>query len=833
MTEKRVPLFARLPEVYRTKDAELTQPDQLKDYLAVVEEAFGAIHENIESLYNDLFIETCDDWVIPYIGDLVGTSYLKGETWSLRADVADTIALRRRKGTLGAIELLTYNLTKWGVHSVELFERLGWNQHLNHQRPDEGGLPPYRLVEFEPGQPIVTKIKRQTPIRGGTITLRDPALLGFLDTPFDPFAHTVDVKPPVMASIRYNIPNLAIFLWRLAAYRVQMSKPFSEKVTGPGTSFYVRVNINPIPVNALSRPYVLAGNEPEGDPIRLFNTSRFDILSRSRKGTDALDLAQTQPFVSRLDEVPGPIPIQRLLDGVPGRAPEKYVSIESYDETAISLATVDLSEVGLQLHLPDSDFPDEVFPSLGTPALEWKVRGANLCGWETGVVPDLVDHELAIDPVIGRLLIRVEDEPKADALVNDLLLTYTYGAVGPVGAHPTSRGPVPEEWQIPSTSPNFRVVNLRENLLLKDALQNIHLAADPVVIEIQDSLTHVLDLSDIDLAEESLLEDGGLNLMVNSSLLIRAASNQRPIIELREPLRFRPANVVSPTADPDEQKEFDAVMARLTVRLEGIYLARSESFPGGDPLIARAALNRLELINCTLDPGGFRKFDGTRAPIFTSIELHEPFGFFGDEEIAFNQIPEVVVSRTMSGPILIDSSYSLSLADSIIDAGQGVEDSVGEFAVSNATDPVNGYAPPTHVSGITVFGRMRVESIDGHGGIWVHALEVLNNQIGCLKFSYFSGELLDRLPQSHACVKGMDSTGNTMAQLQFVSEVFGNPAYGQLANTTDQRIREQGPQDDAMGAFGFLLEAHKWRNLQIRFREFMPVGIRPLLIPVT
>src|SRR4030095_5059433 len=161
MTEKRVPLFSRLPEIYRIKDAELPQPNQLRDYLAVVEDAFVAIHENIESLYNDLFIETCDDWVIPYIGDLVGTSYLKGETWSLRADVADTIALRRRKGTLGAIELLTYNLTRWGVHSVELFERLGWNQHLNHQRPDGGGLPPFRLVQFERRQPIVRKSNRQ------------------------------------------------------------------------------------------------------------------------------------------------------------------------------------------------------------------------------------------------------------------------------------------------------------------------------------------------------------------------------------------------------------------------------------------------------------------------------------------------------------------------------------------------------------------------------------------------------------------------------------------------------------------------------------------------
>ena len=69
--------------------------------------------------------------------------------------------------------------------------------------------------------------------------------------------------------------------------------------------------------------------------------------------------------------------------------------------------------------------------------------------------------------------------------------------------------------------------------------------------------------------------------------------------------------------------------------------------------------------------------------------------------------------------------------------------------------------------------------------------------------------------------------------LQFVSEIFGESAYGQIAHPSDFRIKERGPNDDAMGAFGFLLEAHKWRNLQVRFREFMPVGVRPLLIPVT
>jgi hypothetical protein len=69
--------------------------------------------------------------------------------------------------------------------------------------------------------------------------------------------------------------------------------------------------------------------------------------------------------------------------------------------------------------------------------------------------------------------------------------------------------------------------------------------------------------------------------------------------------------------------------------------------------------------------------------------------------------------------------------------------------------------------------------------------------------------------------------------LRFTSEFFGEPGYAQLARSSDARVRERGPGDDAMGAYGFLLESHKWRNLQIRFREFMPVGIRPLPIPVT
>lgn len=811
MSEKRVPLYERLPEIYRIKDAEQQPPGQLKSYIALVEEVFGAIHENIESLYHDLFIETCDDWVIPYISDLLGTSHLKGDPWTLRADVADTIALRRRKGTLGAIELLTYNLTQWGVHCLELRENMVWNQHLNHQRPDMGGNPPYGLTPKTMPSDVARKpAVRHKVIRGGTVTLRDPALLTLLNTPFDPFAHTADLKTPSYGNIRYNLPNLAIFLWRLEAYRVPVSKPFSRGVH----SRDVLINLTDFPDAAafIARFDV----HPLGEPVRLFNTYRFDPDKRP-------------PVVTQIDETPGPIPLVRLTEDSPAGAPEKYVTIETYNEIN-PIQELEISDAGFQLHLPDSIFPGQIWPKPTDPQV-WSIRGANLCAWETGIYPPLKNHEIAIDPVIGRIVIGIDTENEGNALINHLLLTYTYGAVGPVGAHPISRPSTPEEWKGEEVNP--RVVNFHQNPHgLRDALNNIQNSTYPIVIEINDSMTHELDLSAI---IGTKVEDGGPNLRLNRSLIIRATDNQRPVIKLAQPLRFRPTNVKG--ADEEEQKQFNAVMSNLTLRLEGLYLTRGESFPDGAPLIARAALHSLEIIGCTLDPGGSKQLDGTpegtRSPRHPSTNLRKPYGFDDpaqpDEEEAFNQTPEIIIQRTITGPLFIDTGYLLFLTDSIIDAGSGVNDhpAIASFAISGAADTAaTSWGPPTQVNGITVFGRMRVESISGRGGIWVHALEVLNNQKGCIKFSYFSG-IEDRIPQNHGCVKG------TEARLRFVSEIFGQPAYGQLAHTTDFRIRERGPNDDAMGAFGFLLEAHKWRNIQIRYREFMPVGVRPLLIPVT
>lgn len=815
MNKKRVPLYERLPEIYRIKDAQQKPPYQLRHYLALVEQVFSAIHENIESLYDDHFIEICEDWVIPYLGDLLGTSHLKGEPWTLRADVANTIALRRRKGTLGAIELLTHNLTGWGVHCVELRENLVWNQHLNHQRPDEGGEPPYSL-------PTIT---RQTPIRGGTVTLRDPAMMSLLGTPFDPFGHVVDVRPcESETAIRYNLPNLAVFLWRLAAYRVPGSKPVSRDVHKRDPSIDLTEYPNAAPVIARFNIHPLA------EPVRLYNTYRYDPNRTPLK-------------LTCVDEIPGPVPVERISDGTvslgqtsTGKLPEgslalnrsAYVDYETYDDS--DMDSLDISDVGLQFHLPETKFAGQM----------WTFRGANLCAWEKGLHPPLAEREIAVDPVIGRVVLGVKNKQEGQNLEKGLLVTYTYGAVGEVGAHPVYRTP-PPQMLYDETIKRITVDPADKETGLTKALNKI---ADveppvPVLILIPNSLTYELDLNDTEIDAALKSNDGGVvSLCLKKSLIIRAASGARPVIKLKRPLRFRPKQVVG--ADEKEQAKLNTEMDRLQVRLEGLYITRGDDWKSDydnsatpedesqkEPLIARAALNKLEIIGCTLDPGGYLMLNETRAPIYDSMRLAAGHGFTKQKEmVKFTQTPEIIIQRSITGPLFIDKAHLLSLSDSILDAGSGVNDAPELVCSSADADPTNSWGPQTWVKGVTFFGAVRVREISGKGCIWVHSLKVLNNQTGCIKYSYFS-DVNDRLPQHHACVKG------TEAELRFTSEILGQAAYGQLARTADFRIRERGINDDAMGAFGFLLEAHKWRNLQIRFREFMPVGVRHLLIPIT
>src|SRR5258707_3615829 len=89
-------LFARLPGYIRARDAAEGYP--LRALLAAAEAEFDVLYGDIAGLYDDWFIDTCEEWVVPYIGDLLGATRLNpagGAEFSLRAYVANTLSYRR------------------------------------------------------------------------------------------------------------------------------------------------------------------------------------------------------------------------------------------------------------------------------------------------------------------------------------------------------------------------------------------------------------------------------------------------------------------------------------------------------------------------------------------------------------------------------------------------------------------------------------------------------------------------------------------------------------------------------------------------------------------
>jgi hypothetical protein len=798
----RQPLYLRLPEIYRIRDLEQNPPGQLEAYLSVIEEVYRGLQDNIEQLYHDFFIETCGDWVIPYLADLLGTSHLSGDPWTVRADVARTVRNRRRKGSLGAVESVVHALSGWAVHTVEMGERLVWNQHVNHQRPDSGGIAPLTL------SPSISAAAR-----GGTVTLRDPALLAFANGPFDPFAHVVDVKPPSLGVSGFNLPNLAVFLWRLEDYLTPVAKPCFrtiQSIPGAPAGFATRA--------------VRFDLHPQGEPMVLFNTHRYHADDEP-------------PNLTHEDAVPGPMPMARLTENTPTGKPSEYLAVATYAASppAARPDAPGAEAVGLTLHLPDLPFAGTV----------WYFRGADLfgnTGWEACLRPALRENEIVIDPRRGRIVFGLAGAnagARATSLRDGLRVSPTYGFAGPTGAHPVQRKDAPARWldQVPIR----RTVDLHANppQTLAQALANLHNLNAPLIVEIEDSLTHELDLS---LVAGAAAEGGLTALRLNASLWIRAASGERPVIRLTRPLAFRPTDVLGVNAQ--------ALMDTLTVKLEGLYLTRASSFGATNALIERAALNRLEIEGCTLDPGGFRGVDGVRRPVRSAFRLDDTYGFTNAaEEDAFDQTPMIVLRRSLCGPAAMDEGYVLYLSGSIADAGSGVGAAAPALAVHAATgDPETGWGPQLALcepeegeperdteedlcraragGGVTCLGRMRVAAATGRGGIFLHRFEVHDTLHGCLKFCYFSGAG-DRLPQHHGCVFGPS------VPIGFTAEIFGEPGYGQLLLTCDRRLLEEGPGNDEMGTFGYLHNAHRWKNIGIRLREYVPVGVHALLIPIT
>ncbi|MFN3374736.1 MAG: hypothetical protein ACK44M_14375, partial [Chloroflexus sp.] len=255
-------LYELLPALYRARDAEHGEP--LRALLTIIGEELAQIETDIADLYADWFIETCAEWVIPYIGDLLGVRHLcqlsEVTDFSQRAYVANTLRYRCRKGTAPVLEQLARDVTGWPCRVVEYFERLATTQHLNH-------------------------VRLHSP---ATASLRDANALVLTGGLFETVNHTAEVRRIASGRGCYNISNVGLFVCRLQPYVVQGVSPQPASDPPDGRYFFSPLG-NDIPLFNRPRTEIeMTQLAAEPDlPLPLRRRSLYDDLEAVRAGIAA------------------------------------------------------------------------------------------------------------------------------------------------------------------------------------------------------------------------------------------------------------------------------------------------------------------------------------------------------------------------------------------------------------------------------------------------------------------------------------------------------------------------------------------------------------------
>ena len=261
MTPVPIDAYELLPAVVRLRDTERGEP--LRALLGAVSEQAELLRADVDGLWDDLFVETCADWVVPYVGDLVGWTPLHDVGFGLRRDVAHTISYRRRKGTLAMLGQLAQDVTRWGAHAVAFFELLGWTQHLSHWR-----------AQAEPGGSQHGPLHPGGFSRVGYANVRDIDACDRIDGPFDITTHTVDVRPISTREGWHNIRKIGFFLWRLGSYPLENVEPLAADNTRRHFAFSPLGAVAPLftrpPDAGPERPGLTEEHEVPG-PVRPFD----------------------------------------------------------------------------------------------------------------------------------------------------------------------------------------------------------------------------------------------------------------------------------------------------------------------------------------------------------------------------------------------------------------------------------------------------------------------------------------------------------------------------------------------------------------------------------
>ncbi len=776
-------LYTLLPAIYRMRDKQANKP--IKGLLAVIAEQVGVVEEDLAQLYDDQFIETCAEWVIPYIGDLLGVHTLhtveSTAAYNLRAYVANTMAYRRRKGTATVLEQLALDVTGWRARAVEFFQLLATNQHLNHVRPDNLS----------------------------TVDLRDLDSLDLLGGPFERNARTVEVRRISGTRGKYNIPNIGVFLWRLQAYPM-VNVPARKSASG----------------------------------LYHFSSLGCDIPLFHQPETES-EISHMAEEIN----VPGPIRPLALhadllgyLDEYSGAVAADQPQHSRYYGPDRSLAVYTIDENGQRRLVPPSeivsqDLGDWHRPGAGTVAID--VRRGRLT-FAAGEEP----HEVEVTYNYG-FSAGMGGGPydRRRTLADPRQATLVIAVAKDIGVHTLQQALL--RWRNHGR-PNC-IIQIQDNGIYGGNV-DITLPDSELVFSIgldfKDDLDNGIVSSDM---RSEFQSKGGITLSQNASIekkadrwLLIDADNQRTcsISEIDDKLEVRGEGwLVIEAADGK----------RPSLRTVGIMSLRGPSGASltlNGLLVEGAAqiegdLN-LTITHCTFVPGRLLSEDGTAL----NPDRDSLCALTADNQPAVD-----ISYSIMGSIRLPSNARQLLIRDSIIDAlpVQGVaQPAIAATDAGDTPGPSTTIERTTIFGAVYVKEIMASEVIFTSGirtqrqqeGCIRFSYVPEGSQTPRL-FHCQPALALARYAQKLGKKSENDLTGDERTSIQvrlqpaFTSERYSRPGYAQLSMNTDEEIRTGAEDGSEMGAFSHLKQPQREANLKAALDEYLRFGLEAGIFYIT
>lgn len=841
-------LYELLPFIHRQRDVEQGLP--LKALLRVITEQVNIVEADIDQLYDNWFIETCEEWVVPYLSELVGYEPVHeagqpGEVTTPqgrernkilipRREVANTIRNRRRKGTLALLELLARDVAGWPSRAVEFMTLVNFTQALNHLRPE----------------------------RGRTVNLRQGDALSRVNGPFDELAHTVDVRRPnsLRTTGRYNIPSVGLFVWRLQAYGVTYAPAYNlESASLQAFSFSVLGNETKLYTSwqPEEEPTQIAGELNLPTPIRRGafeeTVTLADGKERKQASANYYGAGKSLTIWARDWPYPGaeqPIPRENILPANLSEWPD---------------CGPDRDRVAVDPEMGRIFFPENQLPEKGVRVSYYYGFPADIGGGEYDrplVQPNdsPLLHAVDLNHAAGLAAKLKTQQTLLSDYLHDRFSSATQALLdGYNGADPLSEklqnALLVELNQILQSGSlydqkRFEGIELRpETKLLRDQNPedddlfrfNRMLLEDAYPGEIAKQLVFyrvgekeafdcinkalarwkaekprnaIIEITDSDAYVERIK----IKLEANKSLQIRAANFARPALRC---LDYK-------TAGPDALTLIGAPGARFSI--DGLLVA-------GRGIEVKGELEELNIRHCTLVPGWELHPDcDPKHPAEASLWLIN---------LGVNAGAYVTIQHSILGSIQVTQDeiatdpIHIHLSDSVLDATDDEKEALGAPGSSPA------YAFLTVIRS-TVIGYIQTHAIQlAENSIFTGLIKVARRQIGCMRFCYVTPG--SRTPRRFNCqpdlvekpfreqlarheiVEEEMNRAVTNEQMrvrpQYMSTRYGEPDYCRLADTCAVEIKRGADDESEMGVYHDLFQPQREANLRTRLEEYTPAGM--------